>query len=76
MATVLRRHGITVPFPGVALHEHRSWYEDVAALGFTDVWSGEANGHDGFTSLALAAAWAPTLRTGVAHGPHSRAGPR
>lgn len=75
MASVPRRFGVTVPFPGVALHEHREWYEEVAALGFTDVWSGEANGHDGFTPLALAAAWAPTLRSGIAIAPAFTRGP-
>ena len=75
MASVPRRFGVTVPFPGVALHEHREWYEEVATLGFTDVWSGEANSHDGFTPLALAAAWAPTLRSGVAIAPAFTRGP-
>ena len=75
MTSSPRRFGITVPFPGVALHEHREWYEEVAALGFTDVWSGEANGHDGFTPLALATAWAPTLRAGVAIAPAFTRGP-
>ena len=64
--TVPARHGITVPFPGVTLDEHRAWYEEVAALGYTDVWSAEAGGTDAFTPLALAAAWAPTLRLGTA----------
>jgi probable F420-dependent oxidoreductase len=64
--TVPARHGITVPFPGVPLHEHRSWYEEVAALGYTDVWSAEAGATDAFTPLALAAAWTPQLRLGTA----------
>jgi len=75
MATVPRRVGVTVPFPGVRLHDHREWYEEIAALGFTDVWSGEANSQDGFTPLALAAAWAPTLRSGVAIAPAFTRGP-
>jgi probable F420-dependent oxidoreductase len=75
MASVPRRFGITVPFPGIALHEHRGWYEELTALGYTDVWSGEANSHDGFTPLALAVAWAPTLRTGVAIAPAFTRGP-
>ncbi len=75
MVTVARRYGVTVPFPGVALHEHREWYEEVSALGFTDVWSGEAGSHDGFTPLALATAWSPTLRAGVAIAPASTRGP-
>src|SRR5215218_7402673 len=72
---VPRRFGVTVPMPGVALHAHREWYEELAALGFTDVWSGEADSHDGFTTLALAAAWAPTLRSGVAIAPVFTRGP-
>ena len=72
---VPRRFGVTVPIPGVALHAHREWYEELAALGFTDVWSGEADSHDGFTTLALAAAWAPTLRSGVAIAPVFTRGP-
>ena len=35
-------------------------------LGYTDVWSSEANGADGFTPLALASVWAPSLRLGSA----------
>ena len=64
--TVPARHGITVPFTGVPLHEHRRWYEEVAALGYTDVWSAEAGATDAFTPLALAAAWTPELRLGTA----------
>src|SRR6478672_616105 len=75
MASVPRRVGVTVPIPGARLHEHREWYEEIAALGYTDVWSGEANSHDGFTPLAMAAAWAPTLRTGVAIAPAFTRGP-
>jgi probable F420-dependent oxidoreductase len=75
MPAVPRRFGVTVPIPGVALHAHREWYEELVALGFSDVWSGEADSHDGFTSLALAAAWAPTLRSGVAIAPVFTRGP-
>ena len=60
------RHGVTVPFPGIPLHEHRAWYEEVAALGYTDVWSAEAGATDAFTPLTLAAAWTPQLRLGTA----------
>jgi probable F420-dependent oxidoreductase len=75
MASIPRRVGVTVPFTGVPLHEHRAWYEDVAALGYTDVWSAETNTADGFTPIALAAAWAPTLRTGIAITPVFTRGP-
>ncbi|MGH8982527.1 MAG: LLM class F420-dependent oxidoreductase [Acidimicrobiia bacterium] len=61
-----QRYGITVPFEGVPLHEHREWFEEAEALGYTDLWSAESGGADAFTPLALAAAWAPRLRLGTA----------
>jgi probable F420-dependent oxidoreductase len=70
-----QRWGITVPFTGVPLHEHRSWYEELVELGYTDIWSSEAGGHDAFTPLALAAAWTPTLRLGSAVVPAYTRGP-
>ena len=66
MSSIPRRHGITVPFAGVPLSEHREIYEELVALGYTDIWSSEANVYDAFTPLALAAAWAPSLRLGTA----------
>ena len=69
------RHGITIPFDGVPLSEHRPWFERLAELGYTDVWSAEVDGADGFTPLALAAAWGPTLRLGVAIAPAFTRGP-
>ena len=66
---------MTVPLPGMPLHEHRTRYEELAALGYTDVWSAEATTTDGFTPLALAAAWVPTLRLGVAIAPVFTRGP-
>jgi probable F420-dependent oxidoreductase len=75
MSTVPQRHGITVPFEGVPLREHRSWYEELVALGYTDIWSAEAGGVDAFTPLALAAAWTPSLRLGTAIVPAFTRGP-
>ncbi len=69
------RYGITVPFDGVTLLEHRSWYERLARLGYTDAWSAETDGVDGLTPLALAAAWEPSLRLGVAILPAYTRGP-
>jgi probable F420-dependent oxidoreductase len=68
-------YGITVPFDGVPLAEHRSWYEELVELGYTDVWSSEADGTDAFTPLALAAAWTPGLRLGTAIVPAFTRGP-
>ena len=70
-----RRYGITVPFDGVPMTEHKRWYEDLQALGYTDVWSAETDGLDGFTPLALAAAWTPALQLGVAIIPAYTRGP-
>ncbi|HEY8081804.1 MAG TPA: LLM class F420-dependent oxidoreductase [Acidimicrobiales bacterium] len=69
------RYGITIPFDGVTLAEHRSWYAELADLGYTDVWSAEVDGTDGFTPLALAAAWEPRLQLGVAVTPAFTRGP-
>jgi probable F420-dependent oxidoreductase len=35
------------------------------AAGYTDLWSGETNGPDGFTPLAAAAAWTERVRLGT-----------
>ena len=66
---------MTVPFMGVPLSEHRDWYRELVDLGYTDVWSSEADGADAFTPLALAAAWAPELRLGTAIVPAYTRGP-
>ena len=71
----MARYGITVPFDGVTLPEHRERYARLADLGYTDVWSSEVDGTDGFTPLALAAAWEPRLALGVAVAPVFTRGP-
>ncbi len=68
------RWGITVPFD-VPLHEHRRWFELLEELGYTDAWSGESDGLDGFSSLLLAAAWTHSLRIGPAVIPAYTRGP-
>src|SRR3546814_17869059 len=69
------RYGMTIPFDGVPLHAQREWIVELADLGYTDVWSAEANGADAFTPLALASVWAPTLRLGTAIVPAFTRGP-
>ncbi|HVB91245.1 MAG TPA: LLM class F420-dependent oxidoreductase [Acidimicrobiales bacterium] len=71
----LGRYGITVPFDGIPLHAHREWFARLRSLGYTDVWSAEVDGSDGFTPLALAAAWEPELKLGVAITPAYTRGP-
>jgi probable F420-dependent oxidoreductase len=66
---------MTIPMAGVPLSEHKEWFREMVDLGYTDLWSSEAGGHDGFTPLALAAAWAPEFRLGIAIIPAYTRGP-
>jgi probable F420-dependent oxidoreductase len=59
------RPGMTVPLPG-PLHSHKDKLSELADMGYTDIWSAEADGADAFTPLSLAAAWEPRLRLGTA----------
>jgi probable F420-dependent oxidoreductase len=60
------RWGLTLPLTGVPLAAQRDLVASLPDLGYTDVWSAELNGIDGFTPLTLAAQWAPQLRLGTA----------
>src|SRR5256885_1822269 len=62
----MARHGMTIPFDGVSLADHRPLFEELVELGYDDVWSSEANGSDAFIPMALASAWTPSLRVGCA----------
>jgi probable F420-dependent oxidoreductase len=66
---------MTIPFDGIPLAEHAEVLRELADLGFTDVWSSEANGTDAFTPLAMTAAWEPRLRLGTAIVPAYLRGP-
>lgn len=66
---------MTVPFGGVPLADHKDRYRELVDLGYTDAWTAEADGYDGFTPLALASAWAPELRLGTAIIPAFTRGP-
>jgi probable F420-dependent oxidoreductase len=59
------RWGLTLPLPLTALADHEELVRRAEAAGYTDLWSGETNGPDGFTPLALAAAWTEELRLGT-----------
>jgi probable F420-dependent oxidoreductase len=67
------RWGLTIPFVGVPLAEHEPLVRRAEAAGYDDLWSAETNGADGFTPLALAAAWTERMRllTGVVN-PYTR----
>jgi len=51
--------------PGLSLAAHEELVKGAEAVGYTDFWSGETNGPDGFTPLALSAAWTERARLGT-----------
>ncbi|MCT9935170.1 LLM class F420-dependent oxidoreductase [Planotetraspora sp. A-T 1434] len=69
------RWGITIPFFDETLTESKALIAELPELGYTDAWSAEVSGTDGFVPLALAADWAPGLRLGSAIVPVSTRGP-
>src|SRR3954449_12927541 len=60
-----QRWGLTLPLPGISLADHREHVVRAEACGYTDLWSGETAGPDGFTPLALGAAWSERMRLGT-----------
>ena len=60
-----QRWGLTLPFAGTPLAEHEDLVRRAEAAGYTDLWSGETNGPDGFTPLTLSAAWTQKVRLGT-----------
>src|SRR5262245_52916028 len=61
----MQRWGLTVPLTGIGLPENAGLLRRAEAAGYTDLWSGETNGPDGFTPLTLAAAWTSEVRLGT-----------
>src|SRR6476646_6900837 len=61
----MNRWGLTLPLPGTPLADHEQLVKRAEAAGFTDLWTGETNGPDGFTPLALSAAWTGRARLGT-----------
>jgi len=59
------RWGLTLPLPGIPLRDHRSVVEAAESAGYDDLWTGETQGPDGFTPLALASAWTSRMRLGT-----------
>jgi len=51
--------------PGLTLAAHEELVKQAETAGYTDFWSGETNGPDGFTPLALSAAWTERARLGT-----------
>ncbi|HEU4739685.1 MAG TPA: LLM class F420-dependent oxidoreductase [Solirubrobacterales bacterium] len=59
------RWGLTLPLPGLTLADHGDLVKRAEAAGYTDLWTGETAGPDGFTPLALSAAWTERARLGT-----------
>ncbi|WP_433435922.1 LLM class F420-dependent oxidoreductase [Nonomuraea sp. CA-141351] len=67
--------GMTIPFYDRSLSKSQELIAELPELGYTDAWSAEVNGADGFVPLAMAAQWAPGIRLGSAIVPVSTRGP-
>jgi probable F420-dependent oxidoreductase len=59
------RWGLTLPLAGVSLADQRPLVEAAEEAGYTDLWTGETAGPDGFTPLALSAAYTERMRLGT-----------
>ncbi|MBS1883701.1 MAG: LLM class F420-dependent oxidoreductase [Actinobacteria bacterium] len=59
------RWGLTLPLTGVPLAATGEYVKRAEAAGYTDLWTGETAGPDGFTPLALSAAWTERMRLGT-----------
>jgi len=62
----MTRHGLTIPMFGHALREHGDIVREAEELGYTDLWSMETSGIDGFSPLVYAAAFTSNARLGTA----------
>jgi probable F420-dependent oxidoreductase len=60
-----QRWGLTLPLPGISLADHEEHVRRAEAVGYSDLWTGETAGPDGFTPLALSAAWTERMRLGT-----------
>jgi probable F420-dependent oxidoreductase len=61
----VNRWALTLPLPATPLSAAGEHVKRAEAAGYTDVWSGETNGPDGFTPLALCCEWTETARLGT-----------
>jgi probable F420-dependent oxidoreductase len=56
---------LTLPLPATPLAATEEHVRRAEAAGYTDLWSGETNGPDGFTPLALCTQWTDKARLGT-----------
>jgi probable F420-dependent oxidoreductase len=61
----MKRWGLTLPLPMTSIRDQVELVKRAEAAGYTDLWSGETAGPDGFTPLAFAAAHTEGVRVGT-----------
>src|SRR5919108_538295 len=61
----MSRWGLTLPLPNLPLRQHAELVRRAEDAGYTDLWSGETSGPDGFTPLVLGATWTERARLGT-----------
>src|SRR5919198_2196440 len=59
------RWSLSLELPRLTLPQHEPIVRAAEEAGYTDAWTGETGGHDGFTALVLAAAWTERMRLGT-----------
>lgn len=59
------RWALTLPLPMTPLAQSREHVQRAEAAGYTDIWTGETNGPDGFTPLALCCEWTERAHLGT-----------
>ncbi|MCL4448285.1 MAG: LLM class F420-dependent oxidoreductase [Actinobacteria bacterium] len=62
----MSRYGISIPLSNTAFSDQQKLISTLSDLGYSDIWSVEAEGMDAFTPLALGSYWGPKLRLGTA----------
>ena len=66
---------MSIPFDGIPLLDQVTMFKEMEDLGYSDLWSAESNGTDGFTPLALASQVVPTMHLGTTVIPAFTRGP-
>jgi probable F420-dependent oxidoreductase len=61
----MKRIGITVPFDGLSLLDHKEPLARLCAAGYQEVSTGEVNALDGVSPLVMFSAWQPQLTLSV-----------
>lgn len=61
-----KRWGMTIPLDGLPLTTQAEVVRELEDIGYTDLWTAEGMGTDGFTPLGIAAAVSKNLHLGVA----------